>query len=341
MNIQETLFALCSAHGVSGCEEQAWDIARAALAPYAAEVSTTPCGNLVAVTGNPDADKTILLDAHMDRIGFIVTDINDNGFAKIDKCGGADARTLQDTVLVTADGLEGTVCCMPPHLSDGSEDKATPFSKTWVDFGMSGDRLRERLHIGDTLTFCEPPAALLGDRVTAPATDDRSGVVCLLRVAELLANQATDYKVVILLSAQEETFGTGAATGAYTVDADEAIAVDVSFASQPDISGQYSGIELGKGAMIAISSTLDKGMSKKLIALAKERELPYQLEPLAGRTGTNADHIAVSRGGVRTAVLSIPQRYMHTQAEVVALSDIEATAQLIAAYILSGGAYHD
>lgn len=340
MDIQKTLFALCAAHGVSGCEEQTWDIVREILSPIAA-LSTTPSGNLFAVMGNPNAEKTILLDAHMDRIGFIVTEINDDGFAKIDKCGGADARTLQNSVLVTADGLQGTVCCMPPHLSDGSEDKATPFGKTWVDFGMSGDQLRERLHIGDTLTFCEPPAALLGDLVTAPATDDRSGVVCLLRAAELLADKELDYKVMLLLSAQEETFGTGATTGAYIADADEAIAVDVSFAAQPDISGQYSGISLGKGAMIAISSTLDRGMSKKLAALAKEKELPRQLEPLAGRTGTNADHIAVSRGGVRTAVLSIPQRYMHTQAEVVALSDIENTAQLIAAYILSGGAYHD
>ena len=340
MDIKNALFELCSQHAVSGCEQQGAETVKRLFKPFA-DIRTAPNGNLFAELKGDGARKTILLDSHMDRIGFLVTEITDEGFAKIEKCGGADVRTLQDSVLVSADGLTGVVCCMPPHLSDGNEDKATPFSKSWVDFGMTGEELRSRLSIGDTLTFSEPPAALLGDRVTSPATDDRSGVACLLRVAELLSGKSLPYNVVILLSAQEETFGSGAKTGAYSADPDEAIAVDVSFASQPDISGMYSKIGLGKGAMIAISPTTDRAMSEKLRELAEAEGLPFQLEPLAGRTGTNADHISVSRSGVRTAVLSIPQRYMHTQAEVVAISDIENTARLIAAYILSGGVGND
>lgn len=340
MNLKEVIFDLCRAHGVSGSEEPALELAKKYFEPFA-EVSTDSNGNLYAELGNPDADKIILLDAHIDRIGAIVTDINDRGFVKIDKCGGIDIRVLQNCVLATADGLKGTVCCLPPHLNDGKEDKANQISKTWVDFGMPKSEVVKCVKIGDALTFCEEPAELLGGKITAPALDNRCGAAALIRVSELLHKKEFNYKVVILLSSQEETYGTGAATGAFKIDADEAIAVDVSFASQPDISGQYSNISVGKGGMIAISSILDKQMSNKLIFLANDKRIPYQIEPIAGRTGTNADKIAVTRGGVRTAVISIPQRYMHTQIEVIDPADVEYTANLIAEYILCGGAFND
>ena len=339
MDIKQLIFDLCSASGVSGSEETAAETAAEYLKDIA-EVSYDHNGNLYAVTGNLQSDKTILLDAHLDRIGLIVTDINDDGFVKVDKCGGIDARVLQDTVLVSEKGLRGTVCCMPPHLTNGSEDKATPISKTWVDFGMPGDELKKLLNIGDKLTFVSEPMELLGDKITSPALDNRCGAAALIYLAEMLKDKECNYKVVILLSAQEETFGTGAVTGAYTTDADEAISVDVSFANQPDISGQYASVELNKGAMIGISPVLNKAMTNKLIALAKEKNIPYQLEPLSGSTGTNADHISVSKSGVKTALISIPERYMHTQAEVISLSDVKAVSELVYEYILSGGAFN-
>ena len=338
MDLEKCLFDLCLCHGVSGVESSVFETASKYLAPFA-EISTDPNGNLYAVLGKSTADKTILLDAHLDRIGFMITDINDDGFVKVDKVGGIDARVLQDSILVSESGLSGVVCCLPPHLTDGDESKATPLSKTWVDFGLPADVVKEKLSIGDTLTFAPNPVKLIGDKISSPALDDRCGVASLIRAAELINTDS--YKVVIMLSAQEETFGTGAKTGAFQIDADEAIAVDVSFASQPDITGQYSKIALGKGPMICISSVLDRSMSDKLIAVAKEQEIPYQLEPIAGATGTNGDHIAVSKSGVKTAVVSIPQRYMHTPCEVISVADVENTARLIAAYINCGGAFND
>lgn len=337
MNLEQLIFELCAVHGVSGSEGPALNTAKKYL-EQTAEVSVENNGNLIAVLGNKGADKTILLDAHLDRIGFIITDIDDEGFVKVDRLGGVDIRTLQDSVLVSENGLKGTVCCLPPHLSDGSGDKATPIDKTWVDFGMMKEQVEKQLKIGDTLTFSTQPRKLLGDKITASALDDRCGVAALIRAAELI--DTDEYKVVILLSTQEETYGTGAKTGAFSVGSDEAIAVDVSFASQPDVTGQYGKIELGKGPMICISSVLSREMSNKLISVAKERDIPYQLEPIAGATGTNGDHIAVTKRGVRTAVVSIPQRYMHTPVEVISISDVENTAHLIAAYINCGGAFH-
>ena len=336
MDIERLIFDLCASQGVSGSEAAAQAVVREALSAFA-EITSDRNGNLIATLGNESAEKTILLDAHLDRIGFIVTEINDDGFVKVDRLGGVDIRTLQDSVLIAENGLTGTVCCLPPHLSDGNEDKATPIDKTWVDFGMPADVLKLTLSVGDTLTFATKPHKLLGDRITAPALDNRCGVAALIQAAEWIDTQ--DYKVVLLFSTQEETYGTGAKTGAFSVDADEAIAVDVSFASQPDVSGQYGKIELGKGPMICISSVMNRAMSQKLIALAKEQKLPYQLEPIAGTTGTNGDHIAVTKGGVKTAVISVPQRYMHTPVEVISLSDVENTARLLAAYINCGGAF--
>lgn len=335
MNLESVLFELCSAHGVSGSESAVFEVIKKHL-----KTETHVTGsNLYTILGNPDAEKTILLDAHLDRIGFMITGINDEGFVKIDKVGGVDARVLQDTVLVSENGLYGTVCCLPPHLTDGNEDKATPLAKTWVDFGLPAEEVKRELRLGDTLTFAAKPQKLLGDKITSPALDDRCGVAALLCAAELIDTEA--YKVILLFSAQEETYGTGAKTGAFAFDLDEAVAVDVSFASQPDVSGQYGKIELGKGPMICISSVMDRKMSQKLTEVAKEKNIPYQLEPIAGATGTNGDHIAVSKSGVKTAVVSVPQRYMHTPCEVISLADVENTARLLAAYINCGGAFRD
>ncbi len=336
MELERLIFDLCRAHGTPGSEASVSDIIRAAL-PSGAALERDGSGNLFAVLGSENAARTVLLDAHLDRIGFIITDIDDNGFVKVDRLGGVDIRTLQDSVLRAENGMKGTVCCLPPHLSDGNEDKATPIDKTWVDFGLPALEVKQRLHIGDTLTFSTEPHRLLGDKITSPALDDRCGVAALLRAAQLI--ETRDLRVVLLFSAQEETFGTGAKTGAFSIDADEAIAVDVSFATQPDVSGQYGKIELGKGAMICLSPVLDRPMAQRLIEIAKKQGIPFQLEPIAGATGTNADHIAVSKGGVKTAVVSIPQRYMHTPVEVISLADVENTARLLAAYLNCGGAY--
>lgn len=342
MDLKEIIFNLCSTSGVSGSEEPAVNAAEKYLEIFA-DVSTDSNGNLFAVLGNLNAEKTILLDAHIDRIGLIVTGIDKNGFVKVDKCGGVDIRTLQDSSLVLQNNsnLIGTVCCMPPHLSDGKEDTAVSIDKTYVDFGMTETEVKKHIKIGDLLTFNTEPKMLLNNKISAPALDNRCSVASLIRCAELLSKeQSFEYKVIIMLSVQEETFGTGAKTGAFSVNADEAIAVDVSFASQPDVNGQYSKIELSKGPMICISPILNREMSDKLIEIAENSKIPYQLEPISGATGTNADNIAVTKSGVKTSVVSIPQRYMHTPNEVISLDDVENTAKLICEYIKCGGAFN-
>ena len=315
MNIEELIFDLCSVCRVSGSEEPAVKAAKKYLAGFA-EVKTDCNGNLFAVLGNKDADKTILLDSHIDRIGFMVTGIDDSGFVKVSKCGGIDPRTLLDTELILQNNpdITGVVCCMPPHLSDGNEDKAVPMDKIWIDFGLTYEEAVSAISIGDALTFKSRPRKLLNNKIASACLDNRCGVAALIKCGEILSNcKDLKYKIVILLSVQEETFATGAKTGAFSANADEAVAVDVSFASQPDISGQYSGIELAKGPMICISPVLNRKMSDKFIETAKINHIPYQIEPVSGLTGTNADSIAVVKSGIKTAVISIPLKNAYTK----------------------------
>ena len=134
-------------------------------------------------------------------------------------------------------------------------------------------------------------------------------------------------------SAQEEVGGSGAKTAAYTADSDVAIVVDVGFGSDVYCDKTETNT-LSKGPSIGISPTLDRVLGKELSCIAKDNGIPFQHDVMSGRTGTNADQINISRGGVKTALLSIPLRYMHTQVEVIDTKDVEYTAELIAAYIL-------
>ncbi|MDD5796575.1 MAG: M20/M25/M40 family metallo-hydrolase [Oscillospiraceae bacterium] len=336
----ELIRKLCMSSGVSGNEGEICQTVSDLLLPYA-DVTVTDFGNVIATFGNKDADKTILLDAHLDQIGFVITDITSNGFLKAEKCGGIDLRTVQGCGVIVhgKEKLKGVVCCLPPHLSDGNEDKAISADKVYIDIGLPADEVEKLISVGDTVTFAEEPVMLLNNRITSPALDNRASVAAVIKVAQLLEGQNCPYKVTAILSSQEETYQLGAKTGAYISDADEAVVLDVSFSAQPGINDQYSEIELSEGQMLCISPTLCKPMYNKLKNICIENSIPYQNEVCSGRTGTNADSITICKSGIKTALVSIPQKNMHTQAEIVDINDVENTARLIFEYIMQGGAF--
>lgn len=336
--MKELLTALCKASGVSGGEQNISACIAGLLAPYA-KVKTDSSGSVFALLGNENANRTILLDAHMDQIGLIVTEICKNGFIRGEKCGGTDLRTLPGTGVVIhgKNDIRGIVCCLPPHLSDGKEDKAMHGDKIYIDTGFSAETVSKNIAPGDFISFCEEPSLLLNGRIASPALDNRAGVAALIRAAELLSQRELDCKVLLLFSCQEEVTMSGAKTGAYKLFADEAVTVDVSFASQPGVEGQYGSIELGKGPMICYAPTLDRKMTDRLFSVAEKQGISVQKEVASGSTGTNADPIAVTKGGIRTALVSIPERSMHTQCEVISIADAENTARLLSEYILQGG----
>ena len=159
----------------------------------------------------------------------------------------------------------------------------------------------------------------------------------MIRCAQLLQETTLSCRVTVLLSTREEVGSQGAETAAFREEPDMAIAVDVSFADQPGVPSHKCG-KLSEGPMIGVSPVLDKNITETLKRLAKENEIPFQLEVMGGTTGTNADEINVTRGGVPCGLVSIPQRNMHTPAEICDHKDIENVARLLAAFIREVGA---
>jgi endoglucanase len=229
--------------------------------------------------------------------------------------------------------LYGVFTSVPPHLQT-ENGKAAKLSDLYVDIGLSGERAKEFVSLGDRVLI-ENSLADMGGLVTSKAIDDRSCVAAILYALHLLKDKSCAYNISVLFSSKEEVGSQGAKTAAYRCKADLALAVDVSFGRAHGESEEETG-EIGKGAMIGISPTLTRRLSNALVETAKAEKLPYQLEVMGGKTGTNADVISVSAGGTACCTVSIPIRYMHTPVEAVSLADIENTAKLIAAFCERG-----
>lgn len=333
MNIKDTLFTLSETCGASGSESPVSETALNMLKKYCPDAQIKN-GNVIGNFGQfKDGLPLLVLDAHIDQIGMIVTYITDDGFIKIGNLGGIDRRLLpaQPVVIHGKKDVKGVICSVPPHLTaNGSE--VLSFDDTAIDTGMTKAELEEIISLGDTVTFDVKCRELLNGRVTGGAFDDRSGIVSILYALELLKDKKTAYNVTVVFSAQEELGERGAKIGAFEINPDIALAVDVSFAYAQGEDEQKCGY-LGKGAMIGISPSLSREISDGLINTATENNIPYQIEVMNGLTSTNADQYSVSREGAKACTVSIPLRNMHTPVEVIDLKDIELTGKLIAEFI--------
>ncbi len=331
--LKELLFALCTAAGTSGDEVCAAQVVKKALEPYC-DVTIDHMGNVIAFMGDKQAQRQVMLDAHLDQIGMIVTQIDEDGFLHVASCGGVDRRVLPGAS-VTVYGkkqLTGIVCCLPPHLVEDDGSTIEPIDKMAIDIGMDKNEAEQMVALGDRIIVNGAPRALLQHRIASAAMDDRAGCAAVIRCVQLLSDKRLTCGLTLLFSSREETGSQGAKTGAFRIFPTEAIAIDVTFADQPGVPAHKCG-NLGKGPMIGTSPVLDREMKDRLLHIAKDEELPYQIEVMGGATGTNADVISTTQTGVRTALISIPLRYMHTPVEVIDLEDIEHTARLMASYI--------
>ena len=330
--MEDILFELCRAQGVAGREVAAAQVAARLLARHCEDVRIDALGSVIGT--RPGEGPRLLLDAHLDQIGMAVTAAEEGGFLRVTPCGGMDLRILagQEVTIHGKEDLFGVVPATPPHLSKG-EDKTPEWKDVLIDTGLTKEMLEAVVPVGSRVTLRTPPRRLLGQRVTAPALDNRAGVAAILRCLELLEGEST-CPLTIVFSVQEETFGqAGAKTAGFASKADAAIVIDVSFAMAPGLSPQEAPGKLGGGVMVGLSPALDEQMGEALCRLASEKDIPHTLEVMGGRTGTNADSLHGVAAGIPCALLSIPLRNMHTAAELADLRDIESAAQLMAAYI--------
>lgn len=310
-------------------------------ADYAAELLSEFCecsrkGLSVIGTMKGNCDYTVLLDAHIDEVAMIVTDVADNGFLTVEKCGGIDLRTLPSRP-VTVHGKEkvtAVFCSTPPHLN-AAEQEFKSISEIKLD-SMLGAKAKDVIAVGDYVTYATSPVELRNGRISGKSLDNRAGVACLLELARRLKDKRLPFNVTFVLSDSEELGLRGAKTAAFSVNPEESVVVDVSFGDGPDISPSECG-KLGDGTMIGISPSLDSAIYKKLIETAKDNGIKYQTEIMGGATSTNADVVSVTRCGVRTGLLSIPLRNMHTETEIVDIKDLYSLVDILENYILSGG----
>lgn len=293
-------------------------------------------GNVLAVRRGTDTQgKTVLLEAHLDEIGFLVTDIDELGFLHVAAAGGVDERVLAaQAVNVYGDAVyTGVFCSTPPHLLK-EDNKLPAVEDMGIDVGMTAEEAREHIPLGSRVGFA-PHFQPLGDTiVSGKAMDDRAGVAAILDCLKNLPK--TKATVAVALCVQEELGCRGAAVAARQLQPDVALVTDVSFAYVNGENSRECG-RLGEGVMVGISPVLDEEISQTLLALAGKKSIPVQREIMAGATGTDADNISKENAGIPTGLLSIPLRYMHTPIETVDIRDIAAVSTLMTAFIQEVG----
>lgn len=328
MNTVELIENLVSLPAVSGCEGKLIEYLENELSPFG-EVHVDAVNNVSCTFGS---GFHLFLDAHLDEIGMIVTSITDDGFLKVGAVGGIDRRMLlgYEVTVWGKEKLSGIISTLPPHLQKVADEKKVPeISEISIDLGMNKKEVEKLVSPGDRVTFRRQFTQLLNNQISSNCLDDRTGIASILLALEEL--KKLPIKVTVLFSAQEEVGTRGAKIGAFAKNADECIAVDVSFGYSPLCSKEECGI-ISNGAMIGYSPTLDKEISNTLKRLAEEQHIPYQLEIMNGRTGTNADVISVTEAGIKCGLISIPLKYMHSPVEVVDVNDVESVSKLIIAY---------
>jgi putative aminopeptidase FrvX len=335
---------LLNSPGPSGFEMQAARVWREEAEQFADRVTSDVTGNSVAVIDGDGKDgPRVMLAGHIDEIGVMVTHIDDDGYLYIDGIGGWDAQVLvgQRVRLLTRKGdVVGVVGKKPIHLMKQEErEKASKISDLWLDIGVRGkDAVQEKgVRVGDP-GVVDTHALELGDGViVSRAIDNRIGAFVALEALRLLSKKRPKATVAAVATTQEEIgfyTGGGAATSAFHIEPQVAIVIDVTFATDaPGIEKKEVGDhKLGGGPVLTRGSACHPLVFERLAEVAEKEEIPFTITAAPKYTSTDADSIFFSRAGVATALISVPNRYMHSPNEMVALADLEATARLIAAF---------
>ncbi len=336
---------LLLARGPSGYETApaaVWREGAGEFAKLSTDIVGTPLALVAAKRGFQKDARRLLVMGHIDEIGLIVTHIDDDGYLWFREVGGWDAQILvgQRVVLDTRDGaVPGVIGKKPIHLLRGEErKKVAEVRDLHIDVGArDGDEARKLVRIGDVAVIDAEPLELPNGRLASRALDNRLGSFVALEAARIVARAGgARWETAAVAAVQEETVFGGSRTSAFSLEPDAAIVVDVTHATDaPGIDVKEAGKhELGSGPVISRGSTLNDGVFELLYEAGEAEKIPFTVEASGRNTGTDADAVHLSRGGVPTALVSIPIRYMHSPVELVQLEDVHAAARLIAAAAL-------
>ncbi|MFN8498902.1 MAG: M42 family metallopeptidase [Anaerolineae bacterium] len=342
MDIFALLRRLTETPGIPGHEGPVRAVIEEEMRPLVDEMRTDALGSLVGLkraTRREPSDSPaprIMLAAHMDQIGFMVSGIAAGGFLRIVPVGGIDERTLagQEVAVHAAEGtIPGVIATRPPHLLTGDQGgKVIELGDLFVDLGLSEADVRARIAVGDPITFRRPMIEWLNGRVAGPAMDNRASVACLLATLAALQRAPHAWDVYAVATVQEEFGFRGAITATFHIMPQVGIAIDVGFGQQPGAPDDQT-FPLGQGPSVGFGPNIHPRIHNRLMATAREYEIPVHVEPMPGSSGTDAMVMQVAQSGVATGVLSLPTRYMHSPVETLAVRDIDRTARLLALFI--------
>lgn len=296
-------------------------------------------GNVIGVI-NPAAPLRVMLSGHCDEIGFMVTHIDDKGFVYFAAVGGVDPAVAsgQRIRVHTAKGaVFGVIGRKPVHLMEAEEKgKAMKLHEMWIDIGAKNRKDAERhISIGDYATTDVGLERMKNNLVAGRGFDDRAGAFVVVETLRKLKGRKLGVAVYGVTSVQEEIGLRGAQTSAYGIDPHAGIAVDVGFGtdfpgSEPKRMGECS---LGKGPTLHRGPNINPILGRMLEDTAKRRKIPFQMTAEPRATGTDANAIQVNKSGVAAALVSVPNRYMHTPVEVVSLDDLDNASTLLAHFL--------
>ena len=324
--MRELLQKLTETYGPSGSEEQIRSVIAAELGGLIDEQRVDALGNLIGVRRGSGAGLKVMLAAHIDEIGVIVTHIDKKGFLRFAPVGGVNPLTLLGSRVVFGNGIVGAIGLEKLE----SPTTTPPIDKFYLDVGATSPA-DSPVKVGDVAAFTRP-LVQVGSRWVAKAMDDRVGCAVILEMLRRL--ESTPHELYAVFTVQEEIGLRGAQTSAYGLDPDLALAVDVTTTGDTP-EAQAMAVELGKGPAIKVKDSgmlAHAGVKNLLIETAQAENIPYQLEVLSRGT-TDAMAIQVTRSGVPAGVISIPCRYVHTNSEMVDMSDVENAVRLLAAAV--------
>jgi len=340
--IRDSLSRLLDATGPSGFETTAAAEWREIASGFADRVWVDVNGNSFAEIG-AGAAPTVMLAGHIDEIGLMVHHIDDEGFLWVQSVGGWDPQVLvgQRMVIQTESGaVRGVVGRKAIHLikrDDG--DKAVKLKELWIDIGASnGAEARERVAIGDVATIASDTVELSNDMLAARSIDNRVGAAVVLEALRLARQQGCSAHVIAVATVQEEigyVAGGGARTGAYGLDPQVGIVVDVTHATDhPTVDRKEHGdIRIGAGPVLARGAAINPVVFRRLRKAGERLGLDMQIQAIPAMTGTDADAVRMSRSGVAAGLVSVANRYMHSPNQIVSMEDVQSSARLIATFL--------
>lgn len=335
------LKSMLSVSGLSGFEGPIAQIIEEKWRPLVDETSISRVGSLHGLKrgSGKEPRPALMIAAHMDAIGLQVSKLTD-GFLHITNLGGIDIRVLpgmEVTVHASGSGeqLPGVIA-MPPMrlLPEEEHDKAVAMQYLLIDTGLTPREVEKKVRVGDLVSFANEPMELVGDVLSGHSVDNRSSVAALTVCLEELQNKSHVWDVWAVATVQEETSYLGAYSSAFQLHPQVAIAVDVTHARGPGVSG-WQTFPLGKGVGLCVGPNMHPFLHTKLKEVAERMEIPWFLDITPSHSGTDAYPIQVSAEGIPTALVEFPIRYMHTPVEAVAVKDIQRAGRLLAEFIAS------